>query len=186
MITTIAWIVWGVVALIAIFNILQCILFSASAHAHSSYDRGGSLLFGFPTLILSTGLILTVVFPISKFHLLWFAPLGMLAPIFRMEWQRLRSSGPIAQMMKRHLEEESGGEVWNFWEMRRLFKVYEVESPSEFAEGVSGPSFEFWWIAKEPGVGFVKVIRRSDKAKGRLFFKDDPRFYFGWAPDDAT
>ena len=86
-------------------------------------------------------------------------------------------------MVKRHLEEESGGEVWTLAEVRRLFKVYEEIAIKDFAENVSGPEFEGWWIAKEPGVGEIKVIRRADKVKGSLFFKDSPRFYFGWRPD---
>ena len=185
-IAAIAWIVWGIVAVLALHLILQFILFRTTTHIQSSCDRGGDHFFGLSALILLTALLLTAVLPISKFHLLWSAPLGMLSPFFRMEWHRLRSSGPVAQMMKHHLEEESGGEVWSFWEMRRLFKVYEVESPTQFAETVSGPNFEFWWIAKEPGVGVVRVIRRADEVKGHLFFKDDPRFYFGWSADDKA
>jgi hypothetical protein len=186
MITTIGWIVWGIVAVIAVFYLLQYVLFCTAARAHGSRDGGGHQFFGLPALILSIGLLLTALGPISKFHLLWFAPFGTFVPFFIVQWRLHQSSGPLAQMIKRHLEEESGGEVWDLPEMRRLFKVYDAESPREFAETVSGPSFEFWWIAKEPGVGLVKVIRRADKIKGTLFFKDNPRFYFGWRPDDAT
>ena len=70
--------------------------------------------------------------------------------------------------------------------MLRVFKVYEVTSPREFAERISGSEFTDWWIAQERGVGEAKVIRRADKIKGTLFFKDSPRFYFGWSPDDAA
>lgn len=67
--------------------------------------------------------------------------------------------------------------------MLRVFKVCEVTSPHEFEKRVSGSEFAGSWVAREPGVGEVRVIRRADKVKGTLLFKDSPRFYFCWSPD---
>src|ERR1019366_6532836 len=101
---------------------------------------------------------------------------------WRMQRQMEMGTSPVAVLVRRHLEEPSDGEEWSWPEMLRVFKVYEVTSPREFAERISGSEFAGWWIAQEPGVGEVKVIRRADKIKRTLFFKDSPRFYFGWSP----
>jgi len=95
----------------------------------------------------------------------------------------------FAEIIRRHLEEQSGEEVWSWPEMLRVFKVDRrggSTSPREYAEIISGPEFAGWWVAQEPGVGEIKVIRRADNVKGALLFKDSPRFYFCWSPDNAA
>ena len=179
MIATIAWVLWGIVAVMALVFFIIYI---------SGRDSGRHQFFGLPTLIWVVGLALTVIYPISKFHLLWIAPLGAISPFVIMQWRLRLVHKMSAEIIKQHLEEESDGEVWTFQEMRRLFEIYEATSPREFAETIRGGGFrlEGWWIAEEPGVGQVKVIRRADKVKGTLFFKESPRFYFDWSPDDAA
>jgi len=87
----------------------------------------------------------------------------------------------IALAIRRHLEEESGGQVWSWPEMLHDFKVYDSTPPDEFGKRIGDLSG--WWVAQEPGVGEVRVIRKVDKAKGTLLFKDNPRFYFCWHPE---
>lgn len=89
-----------------------------------------------------------------------------------------------AESVRRHLQNESDGQVWSYSEMQRLFRVYAVERPKGYyAEVLQYPEFRDWWVAGETGIGQVKVIRRADKAKGTLLFKDYPRFYFSWSSD---
>jgi len=76
MISTLAWIVWGIAAMVVLFlfmNYLSC------------RRTGDSHFFGLPALVLAIGLIVTVIFPISKFHLLWIALLGVIWPIVLMQ-----------------------------------------------------------------------------------------------------
>lgn len=105
--------------------------------------------------------------------------MGVLS-FFNRAWQ-----GEYVLSVRRHLEEESDGEVWSWPEMLGVFKVVrETVSPRELAELHSDPRLSWHWMAKEPGIGEVEVIRRADGVKGMLYFKDKPRFYFGWHDDE--
>jgi hypothetical protein len=178
MISTIAWILWVLVAL----NALCWLVFSLVRG-----DVGGRWLFRVQGLIWLVGVVVTAVFPISKFHLAWIFPLGAIAPFAIMKWRMQRQmdmgTSQVALLVRRNLEEQSGGEVWSWPEMLRVFKVYEVTSPREYAEIFQSSEFAKLWITKEPQVGKVKVIRRADNAKGTLLFIDSPRFYFSWSSD---
>ena len=178
MTTAIGWILWALVALNAL-----CWLVISFVPG----DPGGRLLYRVQGLIWLVGGVATVTLPVSKFHLVWIYPLGAIAPFAIMQWRIKRQlemvTSPFALMIRRHLEEQSGGEVWSWTEMRRVFKVYEGTSPQEFAKRINDPEFDGWWVAKEPEVGEVKAIRREDKVKGTLFYKNSPRFYFSWRPD---
>ncbi len=175
---SVPWILWGFVVL----NALCWLVVSLTPG-----DPGGRWLYRIQGLIWLIGCTVTTVLPISKLHVLWIYPLGAITPYAIMRWriQRQADMGTSASalIIRRHLAEESGGEVWNWPEMLRVFKVHGITSPKEFAKRIEGPEFSGWWIANEPGVGEVKVIRRVDKAKGALYFKDSPRFYFGWHQD---
>jgi hypothetical protein len=133
------------------------------------------------------GVMGTVALPVSKFHLLWIYVLGAITPYAIMNWRIRRQmdigTSPVALAVRRHLEEESGGEVWSWPEMLRSYKVSQSTSPQEYANVLQSPELSGWWVAREPGVGRVTVIRRADKAKGSLLFKETPRFYFCWTPD---
>ena len=178
MTTAIGWILWALVGLGALIGLLISL---------SPGDPGGRWVFRVQALTWLVGVVVTAALPISKFHLIWIFPLGAVAPYAIINWRMQRRMdlgiGPFATAIKHHLEEESGGEVWTWPEMRRLFKVYESTSPCDFAARINHPEFEGWWLTKEPEVGEVKVIRRADKLKGTLYFKDSPRFYFSWIPD---
>jgi hypothetical protein len=174
MISMIAWILWGIVGVIALFSLITSI---------SCPDPGARKVWGLQALIWLAGLILTATLPISKFHLLWIVPLGAIIPFAIIQWRLRPLDKKMAEIIRQHLEEKSGGEVWSSAEMRRVFKVYESTSPIEYAKIIQSPEFAGWWVAEEPGVGTVKVIRRADKVKGTLFFKDSPRLYFSWNPD---
>ncbi|MGD0016001.1 MAG: hypothetical protein ABSC38_00555 [Verrucomicrobiia bacterium] len=180
MISTIAWILWAIVGLNALLFLIISILPTGG-------DPGGRWVFRVQGLIWLVGLILTATLPFSKFHLLWIYPLGAIIPYAIMQWRMQQQldmgTSPVALLMRRHLEEQSGGEVWSWPEMLRVFKVYEVTSPREYAKIIQTSEFAGWWVAQEPGVGTVKVIRRADKVKGTLHYKDSPRFYFCWNPD---
>jgi hypothetical protein len=171
MISTIGWILWAVVALNALFFLVISL---------SPGDPGGRWLFRLQALLWLVGLALTVVLPISRLHLLWIYPFGAMAPYAII--QRRMDKG-VAEMMKRHLEEESGGEVWTRREMRRLFKPDDVYPPRQFAQNIDSPEFSGWWVAGEPGVGQLSAVRRADNVKGTMLYKDSPRFYFSWSPD---
>ena len=166
-----AWILWAIVAL----NALSWLVISLLPG-----DPGGRWLFRVQGLIWLLGVVVTATLPISKFHLIWIYPLGAMTPYAIMRWRSRQGDKVMAEIIRRHLEEQSGGEVWSWREMLRVFKVYESTLPREFAKRVNG--LDGWWVAQEPGVGEVKVIRRADKVKGTLFFKDSPRFYFCWNP----
>ena len=178
MITAIAWILWVLVALNAL-----CWLVVSLVRG----DPGGRWLFRVQGLIWLVGVVVTAALPISKFHLVWIFPLGAIAPFAIMQWRMQRQmdmgTSSVALLVRRHLEEQSGGEVWSWPEMLRVFKVYEVTSPREYAEIFQSSEFARRWVTKEPEVGAVRVIRRADKLKGTLLFIDSPRFYFGWNPD---
>ena len=178
MITAIGWILWALAAL----NALCWLVISLA-----SGDPGGRWLYRVQALIWLVGCAVTWTLPISKLHILWIYPLGAMAPYAIMQWRMQRQmdtgTSPFALYVKGHLEVQSGGEVWSWPEMRRVFKVYEATSPKEWAKQISGPELAGWWLTKEPGVGVVKVIRRVDKVRGTLYYKDRPRFYFGWRPD---
>jgi len=178
MITTIAWILWGLLALNTLYWLITSFL---------PGDAGGRWLFRVQGLIWLAGLILTAALPFSKFHLIWIYLLGAMAPYAIMQWRMQRSmdmgTSPVAQHVRQHLEEASGGEVWSWPEMLRTFKVYEAVSPREYAETFQLSEFSKRWVTNEPQVGSVRVIRRSDKQKGRLLYIDSPRFYFSWSPD---
>ena len=178
MITTIGWTVWVLVALNAL-----CWLVVSLVRG----DPGGRWLYRMQALIWLIGVVVTAALPVSKFHLLWVFLVGAIAPFAIMQWRMQRQmdmgTSPVAVLVRRHLEEQSGGEVWSWPQMLRVFKVYEVTSPHDFAERISGSEFAGWWVAEEPGVGEVKAIRRADKVKGTLLFKDSPRFYFSWSSD---
>lgn len=188
MISAIAWILWAIVGLNALWFFIISISPAAIAAARRG-DLGGRRVFRFSALIWLVGIILTVTLPISKFHLVWIYPLGAMAPYAIMRWRIQRQldmgTGPFALLIRQHLEEQSGGEVWSWPEMLRVFKVYESTSPHEYTKIIQSSEFAGWWVAQEPGVGEVKVIRRADNVKGTLLFKDSPRFYFCWSPDCA-
>ena len=179
MFTTIAWILWSLVALNALYWL---------AISFTSGDPGARWLYRIQGLIWLIGIILTAYLPISKFHLIWIFALGGIAPSAIMNWRLQRQmdmgTSPVALAVKKRLEEQSGGEVWSWPEMLRVFEPFESTSPRDFAKRVKG--LDGWWVAKEPGVGDVKVIRRVDKVKGTLFYKDSPRFYFCWNPECVT
>ena len=166
--------------MIVCVNTLVFFIFPRLAHGYI----GGSRLFRLHAVIWFVGLMLMITLPISKFHLLWIYPLGWIVPyiIFQIR-MNLATTRLNATNVKRHLEKESEGEVWSYSEMRRMFRVYEVESPRKYAKILQSPELEAWWVAKESGIGSVKVVRRGDNIKGSLLFKDDPRFYFDWHPD---
>jgi hypothetical protein len=178
MISTIAWIIWVLVALNAL-----CWLFVSLFRG----DPGGRWLFRVQGLIWLVGVVATAALSVSKFHLLWIFPLGAIAPFAIMQWRMQRQmdmgTSPVALLVKQHLEEASGGEVWSWPEMLRAFKVYEAASPREYAETFQSSEFAKRWVTKEPQVGAVRVIRRADSQKGRLLYIDSPRFYFSWSPD---
>jgi hypothetical protein len=149
-------------------------------------DSGGHWLFRVQGLIWLVGVIVTAALPISKLHLVWIFPLGAIAPFAIMRWRMQRqmdmATSSVALLVRRHLEEQSGGEVWSWPEMLRVFKVYQVTSPREYAEIFQSSEFAKRWVTKEPEVGAVRVVRRADNLKGTLLFIDSPRFYFGWNP----
>jgi hypothetical protein len=178
MISTIAWILWVLVALNAL-----CWLVISLVRG----DPGGRWLFRVQGLIWLVGVVTTAALHISKFHLVWIFPLGAMAPFAVMNWRMQRQSdtgtSPAALLIRRHLEEQSGGEVWSWPEMLRVFKVYESTSPREYAEVFQSSEFARRWVTEQPQVGEVKVVRRSDNVKGTLLFIQDPRFYFFWSPD---
>ena len=137
------------------------------------------------------GVIVTAILPFSKFHLLWIFPIGAVAPYAIM--QRRFDKG-IAGLIRPQLE-KTYGDVLTHAEMRRLYKVYEVQTPKQFV-GVAERRLAnaklndiTQWIdvwsaaAQDPDIGEVSVIRRTDKVRGWLLFKDQPRFYFSWRPD---
>jgi hypothetical protein len=172
MASTIGWILWTVVALNALFFLVTSL---------TAGDPGGRWLFRLQALLWLVGLAVTAILPVSKLHLLWIYPLGAVAPFAII--QRRMDKG-MAEMVKRHLEEESGDEVWTGSEMRRLFKPYDVLRPRQFAKDIDSPEFSGWWVASETGVGKLSVTRRADNVKGTLLYKDRPRFYFSWSPDE--
>lgn len=173
MISLIGWILWGIVGVNAVVFLITSIL-------PGGRDAGGRKVFRLQALIWLVGVILTAVLPISMFHLVWIYAVGAIAPYYIMGW---RIDKGMAEMVRRHLEQESGGEVWSWSQMRRLYRVHEVVSPQEFAKNIDSPEFVGWWVAGESGIGEVKVSRRADNKKGTLLFKDKPRLYFGWTPD---
>jgi len=71
MITVVAWILWGLVAL----NTL-CWLVASVVRG----DPGGRWLYRVQGLIWLVGLVVTATVSISKFHLLWIYPLGAMVP----------------------------------------------------------------------------------------------------------
>ena len=178
MISAIAWILWAAVTLNAF-----CWLIISLTQG----DPGGRWLFRTQGLVWLVGVVVTATPALSKFNLIWIYPLGAMAPYAIMRWRLQRSmdrgASPFALAIRQHLEEESGGEVWSCPEMLRTFKVYESISPLEYATTLQSPELSGWWVAQEPGVGIVKVIRRADNVKGTLLFKDSPRFYFCWSSD---
>lgn len=178
MMTAISWILWVIVAL----NACCWLLIS-----FGQGDPGGRWTYRVQGAIWLLGVVVTAMLPVSKFHLVWVYVVGAMVPYAVMHSRTNRalygSTSPLALIMKKHLEEESGGEVWNLPEMRRSFRVYESTPPDEFARTLQSGEFSCWWVAKEPCVGKVRVIRRADQVKGSLLFKDRPRFYFNWTPD---
>lgn len=178
MMSMIEWVLWSIVCLSAIVFLI----FPGLARGYV----GGPGLFRVHAMIWIVGLILTVALPISKFHLLWIYPLGWIIPyiIFQVR-SNLGKEQMVAETVRRHLEEQSGEEVWSYSEMRQGFRIYELQSPRKyFTDVLQYPEFEGWWVAHEPGIGQVKVVRRVDNVKGTLLFKDSPWFYFNWSPDD--
>lgn len=173
MASTIGWILWALVAINALFFLITSLA--------AGGDPGGRWLFRLQALLWLVGLAATLLLPISKLHLLWIYPLGWFVP-FAIIQRRLDDG--MAEIVKRHLEEESGDTVWTASEMRRLFKPYDVVRPREFAESINSLGFSGWWVASETGVGKLSVTRRADKVKGTLLYKDRPRFYFSWSPDE--
>jgi len=179
MLSIIGWILWALVGVSALFYFASSIL-NRDEDQHSRHE------IRLQATLWAIGFIATAVLPVSKFHLVWIWPLGWVIPL-GIEELRLRRAGKgiEAEAVRRHLEEESGEEVWNYSEMKHVFRVYAVTSPEKhYADVLRYPEFEWWWVAKESGIGQVKVIRRADKAKGTLLFKDYPRLYFNWSPDD--
>ena len=178
MISVIAWILWAIVALNALCWLVTSLM---------PGDPGGRWLFRVQGLIWLVGLILTATLPFSKFHLIWIYLLVAMAPYAimqcRMQRQMDLGTSPVALQVREHLQEQSGGEVWSWPEMLRIFKVYESTSPRAYAEVFQSSEFAKRWVTKEPQVGKVKVIRRADKVKGTLLFIDSPRFYFSWSAD---
>ena len=150
-------------------------------------DPGGRKLYRTQGLIWLAGVVVTFLCPISKFHLLWVYPLGAFAPYAIMHWRLQRTmdlgTSPMAMLVKQHLEQRSGGQVWNWPEMLRTFKVSGSIEPDRYASIIKASEAAQSWVAQEPGVGQVAVIRRADKVKGTLLFIDQPRFYFCWRPD---
>ena len=173
MTSTIAWILWALVALNALCWLVISIVRG---------DPGGRWLFRVQGLIWLVGVVLTATLPISKFHLVWIFPLGAMAPFAIMKWRMQREldtgTSSLALLMRQHLEERSGGEVWSWPEMRCVFKVYKSTSPRAYAEIFKSSEFARRWVTQKPEVGEVKVIRRADNVKGTLLFIDSPRFYF--------
>src|SRR5580692_4935714 len=108
MISTIAWILWVLVALNAL-----CWLVISLVRG----DPGGRWLFRVQGLTWLVGVVATGAFHISKFHLVWIFPLGAMAPFAvmnsRLQRQSDMGTSPAALLIKRHLEEQSGGEVWS-------------------------------------------------------------------------
>jgi hypothetical protein len=178
MISVIAWILWALIALNALFWLIISV---------GRGDPGGRWLYRMQGLIWLAGVLVTITLPISKFHLIWIFPLGGMVPFAIMKWRMQRQmdmgTSPVALQVRQHLQEQSGGEVWNWPEMLRLFKVSESTSPRAYAEIFQSSEFAKRWVTQEPQVGEVKVIRRADKVKGTLLFIDSPRFYFNWSPD---
>jgi hypothetical protein len=179
MISAIAWILWAAVALNALCWLLISLV--------RGDDPGGRWLFRVQGSIWLVGVIATATLPISKFHLIWIHPLGGIVPFAVIKWRTQRGldrgTSPFALLMRKHLQEQSGAEVWSWPEMLRVFKVYESTSPSEYAEIFQSSEFAKKWVTKEPQVGEVRVIRRADNVRGTLLFVDCPRFYFCWNPD---
>jgi hypothetical protein len=181
MLLTLAWILWVLVALNALWWLVISLVRG---------DPGGRWLFRVQGLLWLVGLVVTATLHISKFHLLWIFPFGAMAPFVVMNWRMQRQSdvgtSPTALLIRRHLEEQSGGEVWSWPEMLRVFKVYEYTSPLEYSKIFQSSEFARRWVTEKPEVGEVKVIRRSDNLKGTLLFIHDPRFYFFWSPDSGA
>ena len=71
--TVAGWIIWGLVALIA----LGCIL-------SANRDLGVRFMMRVQGVVLALGVVATAVFPVSKFHLLWVFPVAFIIPMIIM------------------------------------------------------------------------------------------------------